>query len=405
MLTHWIWLAQKKKISDHSKQQLIQHISDPEELYCADRAFLSALPDMTENIQEELMDKDLTLAESILKQCNRKQIRLICYHDDGYPQRLRDIYDPPMVLYCIGKVPPWDELPVVGIVGTRDASTYGINTAKRFGQQIAVCGAAVVPGGAAGIDSAAMEGALAGNGPVVCVMGCGVDVVYPAKNRGLFDKVTQTGCLISELPPGERPKPWYFLYRNRIITGISNALLVVEAPEKSGALNSARHGMEQGREVYVVPGNVDSHTCAGSNQLLQEGAIPALSGWDVLSGYASVYPGKIQKRDIPAALVKPEPELKQPTQIPEPVSPGKRASDKKSIDKEEKSTYSVVNNPTAALNQEEQQVLARIPREPVSTDAVIAGLDLTSGAVRSILTKLTLKGLVQNHPGGRISRK
>ena len=211
--------------------------------------------------------------------------------------------------------------------------------------------------------------------------------------------------MISEYPPGEPPVAWHFLQRNRIITGISNGLLVVEAPEKSGALNSARHAMEQGRDVFVVPGNVDTETCVGSNSLLEEQAIPALSGWHVVREYQAIYPDKVSRRDFAAGWEKRALQVAQSKEIPTKTDPLHGNVDKKSIDKLENSTYSVVNNLSAALKDDERRVLAHIGHDPCTIDDVIALTDMAPASVKAILTRLTIQGLLRNHPGGRVSRK
>lgn len=388
MLIHWIWYAQLRGISLHRKQQLLEHFRDPEEIFHAGEDALLAAGLNREQLNA-LDEKDLSEARLIVSRCNSRGIGVLTFDDPGYPDRLRRIPDAPLVLYFKGILPRWNDAPVIGIVGTRSSSAYGERTAKQFGSQIAACGALVVSGGANGIDTASMEGAVAAGKPTVGVMACGVDITYPRSNAQFFRKVQEKGCLISEYPPQTKAAPWQFLERNRIISGMSNALLVVEAPEKSGALNTARHAIEQGRDVFAVPGNVDSPSCAGSNALLEEGAYPALSGWGVVRQYAADYPGKVaQKPLIP--------------EISEPVS-GK--PDKKSIDKLENSTYSVVNKPAPALSESEQAVLARVDKTPMALDALIEQLDLPAMTVKSILTRLAVRGLILNHPGGRVSRK
>lgn len=381
MLVHWIWYAELKGLSLHEKQNLLQHFRDPEEIYYSD-------------VIQDQAQKDLTQAQKILRQCADKGIGILPFLDEAYPEKLRNTYDAPMVLYFKGVLPDWESIPVIGIVGTRKATPYGVNTARRFGRQIAACGALVVSGGAFGIDTMAMQGALEVGCPVVGVLGCGVDVVYPKSNGQFFAQVVEKGCLLSEYPPQTQPAPWQFPARNRIISGMSNGILVIEAPEKSGALNTAHHAMDQGRDVFVVPGNVDVPSCAGSNALLQEQAMTALSGWDVVKEYEAFYPGKVQKKDPPAVA--------QEIPIPGKTDEQKQKADKKSIDKEENTTYSVVNNPLPALSEAEQAVLALIDREGSLMDEVIAQADLPAGTVKSILTKLTLKKLIVNRPGGRV---
>ena len=404
MLLYWIWLAQMSKVSAHMKQKLLQHFRDPEDIYYAEEPAFAQISGLTEEGLADLLNKDLTQAQSILDACKEKNIQLLTYSDRQYPVRLRNIYDPPMVLYFTGMLPDWDDVPMIGVVGTRKATVYGLNTAKRFGSQICACGALVVSGGANGIDSMAMEGALEAGGPVVCVLGCGVDVVYPANNRQLFSKVATNGCLVSEYPPGEKALPWHFPLRNRIITGMCNGLLVVEAPEKSGAMISAAHALEQGRDVFVVPGNVDVEACSGSNALLDE-AVAALSGWHVVRQYEHQYPGKVRRQEFPKAAQYPQTMVAQQQVYPEKEDVQNQAHDKKSIDKSQKSTYSVVNNLVSALSQQEQLVFARIGTEGCTVDDLIGNTELPPATVKSILTKLTIKGLVRNLPGGRVAAK
>ena len=401
MLLYWIWFAQLNKITAVQKQLLLQHFTDPEEIYNSEDSKLYRIEGLPESAVQALEDKDLTEARQILEECVNKGIGIVTLHDSNYPSRLRNTVDPPLVLYFKGQLPVWDLQPVIGIVGTRKASSYGLSTAARFGKQIAACGALVVSGGAAGIDAMAMQGALEAGRPVIGVLGCGVDVVYPAQNRQLFSQVVQNGCLISEYPPRTKGLAWHFPERNRIITGISNGLLVVEAPERSGALISARHAMEQGRDVFAVPGNIDVPSCAGSNALLQDQAIAALSGWDVVKEYAGRWPDAVKKCEK-------LPERKVAQSVTEPVfySQAEPQADKKAIDKEDKSTYSgLLDNKQAALTEQERAVLALISRDPMSVDDVIAGTGMNASTVKGILTRLMIKGLTVNHPGGRVSLK
>ena len=401
MPVYWIWFAELRGISLHAKRQLLENFRDPEEIWLAEGKAFPA------DVAQALEDKDLTHARQIEADCARQFIRIVTYWDADYPERLRNIEDPPMVLYVRGHLPDWQVQPVIGVVGTRKASPYGLNTAQLLGSQIAVCGGLVVSGVATGIDAAAMEGALAVERPTIGVVAGGVDVVYPAKNRGLYQRTEENGCILSEYPPGTRPWPAHFLQRNRIISGISNGVLVVEAPEKSGALNTARHAFSQGRDMFAAPGNLGVDTCLGSNALLQEGAFAALSGWDVVRHYAPLYPDTVKKRPVPMENLR----QKEPAKVAETVISVQNAGKKKEtpgknvIDNTPKSTYSVINERPANLNDQEAAVLALLSEVPQFPDGVLDAANLPSGAVQSVLTRLAIKGLVQYHPDGRISRK
>ena len=394
MLLYWVWLSQLK-LSLAQKHRLLWLFGSPEELYRSSGRALTDKEGITERMAEILDDKDLTQAQQLLQECEAKGIGVIGLDDSAYPARLRNISDAPLVLYVKGKLPDWERQPVIGIVGTRRATSYDLRTAKRFAEHLASCGALVISGGAAGIDTRAMEGAMKAGRPVVGILGCGVDIVYPKENKALFEKVIQDGCLISEYPPRTRPTKWTFPARNRIISGISNGLLVVEAPLHSGSLNTARHALEQGRDVYVVPGNLDTETFSGSNQLFREGATPAFNGWDVLREYAPLWEQTITQQ--------PEPAMENEEQPPVAEAPKSAPADKKAIDKEEKSTYSVIN--VQGLSEQEQQIVALLQAESTHLDQLVDGMDMPASAVKSLLTKMSIKGLVQLLPGGRVSLK
>ena len=394
MLIHWIWLAQLPDITLHQKLHILQHFPDAEDLFFADDARLSVLEP---KLRDALSNKDLTEARKIENKCRQRQIDLLPIADDSYPARLRNIPDPPILLYCKGSLPDLAEKPVVGVVGTRKATPYGLTATKKLSRQIAVCGGLVISGGAAGIDTAAMQGAMETGNPVICVLGCGVDVAYPVKNRQLFTQTARNGCLLSEYPPESAPERWHFPQRNRIISGMANGVLVTEAPEKSGALITARQALEQGRDVFVIPGNIDVATSAGSNALLQDGATAVLSGWDVVKTYESQYPDTVADR--PLGLLQPE----IPADIPKVAQYENRPADKKDIDIRPKTPYIGKDTEQLPLSAEEQQIVSVLTDEPQPVDAVLARLEMPSARALSLLTKLALKGVVINHPGRLVS--
>ena len=402
MLVHWIWFAELKNVTLLQKHRLLERFGDPEELYHTSPA---ALQDS--GVREALQEKDLKPAEEILRVCNDKGIKLLPVSDGAYPVKLRNTPDAPILLYYKGILPDWDSVPFIGIVGTRKASAYGLQVAHQMGKQIAACGGFVVSGGAFGADTAAMQGALEAGKPTVGVLGSGVDVVYPRSNRRLFEAVVENGCLISEYPPGSEGLPWHFPARNRIISGLSSGVLVVEAPKKSGALITAQRALEQGRDVFVVPGNINTLSCEGSNALLQEGATPVFSGWDVVSCYEFLYPGKVQKSKVAGFYTGEQPVAKvaQKPAIPMDAPEKPEKAQKKSIDNQAFSNYSDLDDRLSALNDEQRAVVAALTGEPQEPAELIAKLDMPSGKVLSMLTMLTVKGFVQKHPGGRVSLK
>lgn len=415
MLAHWIWLAHRPGLGDRGKVNLLQHFSGPEEIYFADSAAFDHVPGLTLEGKEALNDKNLTQAEEILELCCREKIHLLTFQDAAYPMRLKNISDPPVLLYYKGQLPDIDAFPVIGVVGTRKASAYGLTTAKRMGYQIGKCGGIVVSGMAYGIDGMALSGALTAGQQVVGVLGCGVDVIYPLSNRALFQDVVQYGCLLSEFAPGTQPLKWNFPKRNRIISGLSNGVLVVEAPEKSGALITAHQAADQGRDVFVVPGNIDIPSFVGSNQLLRDGAIMVSSGWDILSEYEGLYPDKLHRQDILPRQKAYDDEVRKAAQEPESLPkvaqnvayPGKNQDlkknlEKKPIDNVQSTAYSDVNNTMPPLTDQELAIVTVLSAGERLVDDVIAETGLTTGKLLAALTMLELKGVIRRLPGKRI---
>ncbi len=419
MRIHWLWLAHRSGVSDRMKAELLRYFSDPEDIYFADEAAFRGISGLTDRALAGLKDKDLSQAKQIQAACDRENLQILTFQDAAYPQRLKNITDPPLVLYYKGRLPDFDANPLIGVVGTRKASIYGLTAAKRMGYQIAKCGGIVVSGMAFGIDGVAMQGALSAGGTVVGVLGCGADVVYPPSNRGLFADTEQFGCILSEYPPGTPPNSWNFPKRNRIISGMSCGVLVVEAPEKSGALITARQALEQGRDVFVVPGNIDVDTAVGSNRLLRDGGILASSGWDVLCEYEALFPDKIHRDTAPVHLLayagearrvaeeaqKPEPRVAQTPRIPRKKSLKKEEHDKKVIDKRNQSPYSDVNKDLPKLSEREQLIVSAIGADKRLVDDVIAETGLGAPTVLSTLTLLEVRGVVKRLPGRYISLK
>ena len=415
MLLHWLWLSTRPNLSDRMKANLLQHFADAEDIFFADPEAFCVVEDLSADALAGLRDKDLSGAQKILDECGRKNIHILTYRDAAYPNRLRNIVDPPVVLYYQGRLPDFDSLPLIGVVGTRRASGYGLTVAKRMGYQIAACGGVVVSGMAFGIDGMAMQGALSAGSTVIGVLGCGVDVVYPASNRSLFADTVRHGCLLSEFAPGTEPFKWNFPKRNRIISGLCCGVLVIEAPEGSGALITARLAAEQGRDVFVVPGNIDMPSCAGSNALLRDGAIMVGSGWDVVSEYAAQFPGIIQNRSKPGSQIayadevaqvaqeaqKPQLQVAQKPRVPEQ----KQNKSAKKIDNGNSSQYIDAEKNRPPLTDAEQSILALVEGGKTLVDDLMAATDLPAGAVLAALTMLEIKGILTRLPGKRVQLK
>lgn len=414
MLVHWIWLATRPVLSEADKAMLLRHFGGPEELFYADLDTCREL-NLPDKKMNALKDKALSEAEAIQADCRRKQIRIVTFRDAGYPAKLRGIADPPLVLYYKGMLPDFDSLPVIGVVGTRKASAYGLTVAKRMGYQIGKCGALLVSGGADGIDGLAMRGALSAGAPVVGVLGCGVDIVYPPTNGSLFADVQSSGCLISEYPPGVPPLGFHFPRRNRIISGLSDGVLVVEAPKRSGALITANQALQQGRTVFAVPGNIGVKSTEGSNALLKDGAVPVTCGWDVLAEYEARYPGKLHRYDKALQMRVTEDELQEQAVdsvakvAQNPILPGekqgkKRHSDKKGIDKAEQPPY-IDGSDMPELTPQEQTLVDLLRDGEKSIDALAEASGMPSALFMAAMTSLELQGVVVSLPGKRAAIK
>lgn len=378
MLIYWIWLATRQGMTAREKQVVLAYFGSPEDCYFAKEAAYKNVEELSQTAVEALCNKDIQEAEDILAACAKKKIHILTWQDARYPIALKNISDPPMILYYRGVLPVFNDNPCIGVVGTRKASAYGLKLAENISKQIARCGGIVVSGMAEGIDTMATRGALSENRPVVGVLGCGADVVYPRCNRELFQKMEQNGCLISEYPPETKPDKWNFPRRNRIISGLSCGVLVVEAPVKSGALITARQALEQGRDVFVTPGNVGIASCEGSNALLRDGAIMVTSGWDILSEYVHRYPDKIRETG--------------------------NTNDKKPIDKAVPQPYIDLEQNAAGETSPEEAILACLDGGEQIIDAIIEQTGLSSGAVLAALTLLEVTGDVVTRPGGWVAK-
>ncbi len=388
-LRYWIWLTALEGLRPISVKRLIDALGGPMEIYYAPYGAYDSVPDLTEKEKEILGRKDLARTESILETCQRKNIGIVTIQHAHYPDRLRQIADPPCVLYVRGKLPYLDELPTIGVVGTRKATPYGIKMAMRMGQQITACGGCVVTGLALGIDGASARGALMENGPCVGVLGTAIDVNYPAQNASLIDDVAAVGAVVSEFPPGYPTQGSNFPRRNRIISGLSCGVCVVEAPVRSGALITADFALEQGRDLFAVPGNADSPSSAGCNALLRDCARSVTSGMDILAEYEGLYPGAIR----PDATVF-VPAEKQPS-VPETT--------KTEIDKPTAIPYIDVESRLAAYSEDQQAMLRCLLGGETHIDEIISATGFSPAKVLSGMTLLVIRGAVRSHPGKRFS--
>ena len=280
---YWAALGAAKGVDTARLLALVRSFGSPQDLYDAEEADILATgilsPERTAKFVESKR-KNRKLPEMLQEQCERLCISVVPVVSSAYPERLKQILRPPAVLYVKGKLP--DCRYSIGMVGSRMADAYGKKAAACFGRALAEAGVTVVSGGAKGIDTAAHEGALEGRGKTVAVLGCGPDIVYPPANRKLFEEIEANGALVSEYPPGTEPDRFRFPERNRIISGICQGIVLVQAAKRSGALITAEFAMDEGREVFCVPGNIFTDKSTGPHRLIKAGARLADSPQDIL---------------------------------------------------------------------------------------------------------------------------
>lgn len=292
-MIYWIWLSLACSPSGSSFGRLIKEFDDPKDIYEAEGRRISSIIGFRNSDRSALEDKSLDRAEEILHFCRKHKVGLLPYSDERYPDLLRQIENPPVLLYYRGILPDFDRCFTVAAVGTRALSDYGRKNAFRISYDLASAGATVVSGMAIGIDGVAMAGAIAAGGATVAVIGSGIDVCYPPQHLRLAREIVKRGCVITEFAPGTQPSKFNFPKRNRIISGLSRATVVFEGAERSGALITARCAKEQGRAVYALPGNVGTRTSQLSNLLIKNGAKICTSAEDVLRDFGDAYRGVI----------------------------------------------------------------------------------------------------------------
>lgn len=387
MLKYWLWLTELPGLTNQTRLALLRHFPSPEDVYYADPEEVLLTEGITRQQAELLKNKDLSAADRILADCQRLNIRILTLQDAAYPGRLKNIYDPPCLLYVQGRLPVFDEEVAVAVVGTRDCTPYGITCAEKLGYGLTRGGAVVVTGLARGIDAAATRGALRAGGITAAVVGNGLDVRYPPESRYLYEDVAAAGVLLSEYPPGSEPLGWHFPVRNRIISGLCLATLVVEAPEHSGALITAGTALEQGREVFAVPGPIDAPTSVGCNQLIRDGGGMVSEAWDLLREYEARFPDKLRPGEAkhqPSILGYQARQKEEPRPVPPSVS---------------------LSHNDLSLTDDQIALLKALPEEkPMLVDDLIEQTDIPTRRVLSALTVLEIEHLVQQHSGKRYTR-
>lgn len=393
-LKYWLWLATRPGLRTGGAFRVVEHFGTPEAVYFADPGEYDLLGKLPDRTRAGLMDKSLDEADQILSDCDRLGLRIVTVGDADYPDRLKQIADPPTVLYVRGRMFAFDEEIAIGVVGAREPSEYGKRMAGKMGLELARHGALVVSGIAQGLDTAALQGALKGNGPVASVLGCGIDVVYPRENRFLYEDVAAAGALVSEYPPGTEPRGENFPTRNRIISGLSLGVVAVECRLRSGTMRTVQHALDQDRDVFAVPGNADAAMSEGPNRLIQEGAGLVTCGWDVVREYADRYPGRVRH---------PEPLTQEAVEARLETSerPLPEAKAEKPVDKAPEREYIDLNDGKLGLTDDQKDLLSALGDKKLLSDDLVELTQIPARRVLSALTMLQVRGLVAEHPGKR----
>ncbi len=368
-MIYYIWLQLCLGQGSKTFTTLLEDAILPNDIYSMSSLERKKLGFFSKGEIEKLANTPIDSATKIIEQCKQKGIALIKYDDDNYPKTLKSIANPPIVLYVKGKIPDFDNNPVITIVGPRKVSEFGKKAAYSLGYRLGKAGFIVVSGGAVGSDTYAHIGALKANAKTVLIMGCGFNVSYLEENRPLREHIEKCGCLISEYPPDTPITRFTFPVRNRLISALSLGTVVIEGGMRSGALLTANHAIEQGRDVFVIPGSPEKAEYKGSNLLLRDGAKPLLDASDIFNEYIHLFSDKI---NIEKAYEK---ELK-------PVTTQK---DKKILNE--------------TLSNEAKIVYNCLDTQKFYPDQLNTGLD--GSRLLSALTELEMEFIIRALPGGQ----
>jgi DNA processing protein len=355
-LFYWVALSLTPGLGSILIKRLLDQFKTPDVVFQVSKKELLNIEGLGGKVADAIrcgpLEKEVQKELGLLKKVGGTILTL---NDDAYPKRLKEIYDPPALLYVRGGLKKEDDL-AVSIVGSRKTSPYGREMTEKISRDLARNGVTIVSGMARGIDSVAHWGAVSEGGRTIAVLGCGVDVIYPSENRNLYAKMIDQGAILSEFPMGSPPEGGHFPRRNRIISGLSIGVIVVQANEKSGSLITARYALEQGRDVFAVPGNIGAEGSRGTNRLIKEGAKMVESSEDIL----------------------------------EEIMPQWKKED----DRLQKGEA-----PRRDLTREEEILYEILGENPLHIDAIICETQLDPGRVSSVLLNLELKGLISQWPG------
>ena len=357
---YWVWLSSIPGIGAVKSKKLLEHFQSPYNIWRAEEKQLIELDFLTNRDVHNLVSNKIKEdAKKHLENIFKNDIKILTINDQLYPPYLKHIYDPPVVLYVKGSLKKDEKY--LAVVGSRRATSYGLSMAQTISRELTEYGITVVSGMARGVDSYAHKGVIGAGGRTIAVLGCGLDIVYPYENKNLMHSIIENGACISEYLPGTAPLAGNFPARNRIISGMSLGVIVIEAGERSGSLITADFALEQGREVFALPGNVCSLKSAGTNRLIKEGAKIITSIEDILEEININFSDENIEEFFEKNIL-----------------------DEKFF---------------RGLNQEERTVASCLKNEPSNIDLISKKTGFSVQLVSSILIMLELKGIVEQLPG------
>lgn len=407
-LKYWLWLTTRKGLGTAGALTVLDHFVTPERAFFGEKEDFEPLP-LPPFSKKSLLDKSLDEPNRILGDCDRLSMRVMTLQDADYPQRLRQIALPPVVLYIKGRGFRFDEEAAIAVVGTRRPAAASRRRAETFAMELASRGALVVSGIAEGIDSCAVAGALKAGKPVVSMLAGGADRVFPLENRGLYEDVAAVGALISEYPPGTPHKGDHFNPRNRILSGLCLGVLAVECETRGGTMLTVNHALEQGREVYAIPVGLDEQCARGTNRLIHDGkARLAERAEDILEDFADLFPAKLA-RTAPLSTEAAQARLSRETdKLREPGTP----SGSPAVGVENPAALPGTTQPPrrevipltrqrARFTDDQLDILAATARAPLSADEIAERTQIPMKRALSALTMLQVEGCVEERPGRR----
>lgn len=433
-----IWFALRCGVQNREFRPLLETYGTPYDLYKAEESELESLP-CSQGLKAKLADKSLGEATRIMEFCREKGVGILFWQDDDYPVSLRPLRDPPVLLYYKGKLPDLTKKLCISVVGTRSMSEYGKRVAYKLGYELGAAGTVVVSGMALGNDGVAAAGAILSGGSTVAVLGSGIDIPYPREHGKLFAEIMTHGAVMTEFAPGTPPEGRNFPIRNRIISGLSQATVVVEGDLKSGALITARTAILQGRDIYAFPGNVGETNSAGTNQLISDGAAMVLSARDLLENYTFLYgdmldtsklnhaetrshidEAGLERLGVCVRTEKPKEELP-----PSPVTPAPRKPHREAPAHSERGRAPRQPAPPRApvppasvpargdasdralksLTESQRKIFEALPLDHAVAIDYFTREGYTVGEIMAAMTVLEIKGLTVTLPGGLYSRK